>query len=129
MRQWIKILDCGHLNNSYWEVLSVVFSFILPYVVVQTFESVGQILPCDHSNESYWEVTSACGCLLSMLYKMKFRIFFNFVVLLKANKLHKSIYANYGWLKTVSSYRYYGMSCFCLRCYELSASSDMCFIV
>ena len=36
--------------------------FIMPYKVVQTFESVDEILKCDYSNESYWAVLS-CGAV------------------------------------------------------------------
>ena len=48
--------------------------------VVLTFESVDEILWCDHSNETSLGVLLHDIIYLSILYKIKFRIFLNFDV-------------------------------------------------
>ena len=48
--------------------------------VVLTFESVDEILWCDHSNETSSAVLLHGTICFSILYKLKYRIFFNFDV-------------------------------------------------
>ena len=45
--------------ESYWAVLSC-GTFIVPYRVVQIFESAGEILKCDHSKKASWQAFLWC---------------------------------------------------------------------